>query len=174
LLSARLPAHDAGGRQVRLVSCKELRVINSVFVEVRFWLLVVISFATPAAIYALLMRRASITRSAVFGLGVLLVMISAVDVYLLHALNALAQHSPSHIDDVVFSSELTIALYAFPVLYGGVGVNVVSHLLVDHLLKAERLSDRQHDASEAVRLARRRADGETPGRHRDAEAKEMS
>jgi len=135
----------------RLVSCRELRVINSVFVEIRFWLLVVISFATPAAIYALLMRRASISRGAVFGLGVLLVLISAVDVYLLQALNALALHSLSRVDDVVFSSELTIALYAFPVLYGGVGVNVVSHLLIDHLLKAERLSDRQHDANAARR-----------------------
>ena len=119
-------------------------MIDSVFVEVRFWLLVGLSFGAPAAIYVLLMRRRSIVRSAVLLLGLLLVLISAVDVYLLQALKEMALHSASRIDDALFSSELTIALYAFPVLYGGVGVNVVSHLVIDHLLQAERRFDRQH------------------------------
>ena len=116
---------------------------QSVFVELRFWLLVALSFAAPVAMYQVLIRRRAIVRSTVFLLGISLVLISAVDVCLLQTLAEHAKLTPSTVDDALFASELSIALYAFPLFFGGLGVNVVSHLVIDHLMRAERRHDRE-------------------------------
>ena len=39
-------------------------------------------------------------------------------------------------------SEMPTPWYALPALYAGVGVNIVSHVLIEHLLLAERAADR--------------------------------
>lgn len=116
----------------------------TVFVELRFWLLVVFSLALPAGIYTLLLVTRSISRMAVLGFGIALVLISGVDVYLLQSLATLAKHTPSLADDAVFVSELSIALYVLPVMFGGIGVNLISHVLVRHLTEAEKQFDREH------------------------------
>jgi hypothetical protein len=110
----------------------------SVFVELKFWLLVVLSLIAPALIYAVLMRKRAIRRSTVALLGACLVLISGFDVYLLQSLATMARLSPSLLDDVVFASEISIALYALPICFGGIGVNVISHVLVSHLVDAEK------------------------------------
>lgn len=116
----------------------------SVFVELRFWVLVVFSVVLPAGIYGLLLATRSISRVAVLGFGVALVLISGVDVYLLQSLAAVAKSTPSLADDAVFISELSIALYILPVLFGGIGVNLISHVLLRHLTEAEKRFDREH------------------------------
>jgi len=116
---------------------------NSVFVELHFWLLVFISFAAPVAIYWMLNSRRSIVRSSVLLLGLSLVAISAMDVYLLQVLATRAKLTPSTLDDSIFASEIAIALYALPVFFGGIGINVVSHLVIDHLASAEQRCDRE-------------------------------
>lgn len=116
----------------------------TVFVELRFWLLVVFSLALPAGIYTLLLVTRSISRMAVLGFGIALVLISGVDVYLLQSLATLAKHTPSLADDAVFVSELSIALYVLPVMFGGIGVNLISHVLLRHLTEAEKQFDREH------------------------------
>ena len=123
---------------------------QSVFVELRFWLLVVLSFAAPVAMYRVLIHRRSIVRSAVFVLGISLVLISAVDVYLLQTLATHARLTASTVDNALFDSELSVALYAFPLFFGGLGMNVVSHLVIDHLLRAERRYDREHRQAPAA------------------------
>jgi hypothetical protein len=110
----------------------------SVFVELKFWLLVALSLIAPALIYAVLMRKRAIRRSTVALLGACLVVISGFDVYLLQSLAAMARLSPSLLDDAVFASEISIALYALPICFGGIGVNVISHVLVSHLVDAEK------------------------------------
>ena len=100
----------------------------SVFVELRFWLLV----------------TRSISRWAVLGFGVALVLIAGVDVYLLQSIAAQAKSTPSLADDAWFSSELTIALYLLPVVFGGIGVHLISHVLLRHLTEAEGRFDREH------------------------------
>lgn len=116
----------------------------SVFVEVRFWVLVVFSLVLPGGIYALLLATRSISRPAVLGFGIALVLIAGVDVYLLQSLATLAKKTPSLEDDAVFLSELSIALYILPVVFGGIGVNLISHVLLHHLSGAERRFDREH------------------------------
>ena len=117
---------------------------QSVFVELRFWLLVAFSVAVPAGIYGVLLVTRSISRFAVLWFGVALVLIAGVDVYLLQTLATLAHKTTSLTDDIVFTSELTVALYVLPLVFGGMGVNLVSHVLLRHLSEAEERFDREH------------------------------
>lgn len=116
----------------------------SVFLELRFWLLIVFSVVVPAVIYGSLLATRSISRTAVLCFGVALVLIAGVDVYLLQTLAVLAKKTASLTDDAVFTSELTIALYVLPVVFGGIGVNLISHVLLRHLNEAEGRFDREH------------------------------
>jgi hypothetical protein len=118
--------------------------MQSVFIELKFWLLIVLTFGTPVLIYGVLLRRRAIGRMHVLLLGVALVLIAGIDAYLLQALKSLALQTPTLIDDFIFASELSLALYALPALYAGVGVNVVSHVLIEHLQLAER--EAEHEA----------------------------
>ena len=115
-----------------------------VFVEMRFWLLVVFSLVLPAGIYGVLLRSRSISSRAVLVFGIALVLISGGDVYLLQSLSSLAKTSPSLADDALFVSELSIALYVLPVVFGGIGVNLISHVLLRHLTEAEKRFEREH------------------------------
>ena len=117
---------------------------QSVFVELRFWLLVAFSVAVPAGIYGVLLVTRSISRFAVLWFGVALVLIAGVDVYLLQTLATLAHKTTSLTDDIVFTSELTVALYVLPLVFGGMGVNLVSHVLLRHRSEAEERFDREH------------------------------
>lgn len=120
---------------------------DTVFVEVKFWLLAVFSVLAPILIYGLLLRSRSISRAAVLVFGLVLVALAGIDVYLLRSLEVLARLSPSLADDAIFASEVSVALYVFPILLGGIGVNVISHVLVTHLLKAEKQFDQDHQRS---------------------------
>jgi len=44
----------------------------------------------------------------------------------------------------VFVSEVSFALYLFPLMFGGIGVNMVSHVLVNHLTAAENRFAKEH------------------------------
>lgn len=120
---------------------------DTVFVEVKFWLLAIFSLLAPVLIYGLLLRARSISRAAVLVFGLVLVALAGVDVYLLRSLEMMARLTPSLADDAIFSSEVSVALYVFPILLGGVGVNVISHILITHLLKAERQFEQEHSRS---------------------------
>lgn len=131
---------------------------DSVFLEVRFWLLVFVSLILPTLLYAFLAWRRSIREGTVLVMGIALVVISTIDVALLQVLAELAKHTPSAADDLLFNSEIGVALYAIPILFGGLGVNLVSHLLIQHLALAER---RYRLAHETRREALRRPDDDT-------------
>ena len=92
----------------------------------------------PLLIYWRLLSTRAIAQSSIFLLGLALVAIAiaGVDVYLLQRLAALARHSPSLSDDALFLSAL--ALYLLPALFGGIGINLVSHVLLKHLGAAEK------------------------------------
>jgi hypothetical protein len=116
----------------------------SVFFESEFFALVSCSVVVPAAIYAFLMRTRSISRMAVAWFGLALISLSGADVFLLQRLKTMALATPSLFDDKIFASEFTIALYLLPVFFAGVGVNLVSHVMIHHLIGAEQRRD--HDA----------------------------
>lgn len=111
---------------------------NSVFFEARFWLLMLGSVVLPFCIYGVLMLKRAISRRTVLLLGFALIAIACFDVYVLQSLAQAATQSPSPIDDTMFVSELRVALYLLPALFAGLGINIVSHVLTNHLDQAER------------------------------------
>jgi hypothetical protein len=125
---------------------------SSVFAHVEFWLLVVFSLIVPTAIYVGLLSTRAISRVTVLVLGLVLVAISGLDVYLLQRLENEAKATPSLADDRLFQSELTFALYLLPLLFAGVGVNMVSHVLIEHLAEAERKYDEEQPKRARIRL----------------------
>ncbi len=118
---------------------------ESVFAELRFWLILVVSVVLPFGVYGVLLVKRAISRTTVLLLGFTLVAIAGLDVYFLQSLTAAAKLTPSLADDAVFISEISLALYLFPAMFGGIGVNVISHILVSHLVTAERrfMTDRR-------------------------------
>lgn len=77
-------------------------------------------------------------------LAVVLILIAGVNVFLLQRLAEMSKHSPSLLDDSFFRSELSIALYLIPAVFAGIGVNMTSHVLVSHLVDAEKKFDREN------------------------------
>ena len=116
----------------------------SVFAEVYFWLLVVCSVVLPAIIYIALLFKSAVSRATILILGLTLVAVSGVDVFLLQRLEAMSKLSPSLLDDVVFNSEVTIAFYLLPALFAGIGIDVISHVLIRHLDQAQKTFRREH------------------------------
>ena len=123
-------------------------MVKTVFVEIQFWLLVLFSIIVPVAIYNGLLKRRNISRNTVLLFGVVLLLISGVDIYLLQVLSKMAKTSLSHWDNSVFLSELSIALYLLPITYGGIGVNLISHVLIRHLSRAERRFEQMRHKSD--------------------------
>jgi hypothetical protein len=117
---------------------------ETVFVEARFWLLVAFSFVAPVAIYAGLLATRAVARTTVLLLGLALIAIAGLDLYLLRGLIGMAKATSSLADDAIFQSELTLALYLLPALFAGVGINIVSHVLIRHLEEAEARYDSEH------------------------------
>ncbi|MES2262817.1 MAG: hypothetical protein V4724_30210 [Pseudomonadota bacterium] len=131
---------------------------DSVFVEIEFFLLVAFSLILPAAIYGFMMWKKAISRLTVFGFGVSLIVIAGINVVILKLLADLAGKTPSLIDDRFFTSEMSFALYLFPALFAGIGINIISHLLISHLGEAERQYDRdQRAAADAAARGEREA-----------------
>jgi len=104
------------------------------YVEGEFVALVAFSIFIAALIYRAMWSRRAISRSRALIFGLTLIILAGVDVFLLRVLTSLARFSPSVFNDVVFDSELTVALYLLPTLFGGTGINVVSHLVIQPLV----------------------------------------
>ncbi|MDM0005767.1 hypothetical protein QTI51_21090 [Variovorax sp. J22G73] len=105
-------------------------------VELRFWALIALSLAVPVGLYALLRKRRAISTRTTLLLGVTLVTVAAVDTGLLHSLASGAAQTVTKLDDV-FASEMAIGLYLVPALFGGVGIDLISTVLRNHLQAAE-------------------------------------
>lgn len=121
---------------------------QSVFVEFEFWLLVVFSVVVPAAIIWMCLTIRKVSRNHVLAVGLLLVAIAGLDIYLLQALKRLSHETPSTADDVIFNSEITVGLYVLPALLAGIGVNIASHVIIQHLSDAQ-LRFVGHEASDS-------------------------
>jgi hypothetical protein len=66
------------------------------------------------------------------------------DIYLLQSLSGLAKLSSSVFDDKIFSSQISVALYLLPAIFAGTGINVISHILINHLIEAEKGFEKKH------------------------------
>lgn len=117
---------------------------HTVFSELRFWLMIVISIVLPVGLYTFLMVKRAISQPTTLLLGFALVAIAGLDIYFLQILSTAAKLTPSLADDAVFLSEISLALYLIPAMFGGIGVNVISHVLVRHLDDANKRFNREH------------------------------
>jgi cellulose synthase/poly-beta-1,6-N-acetylglucosamine synthase-like glycosyltransferase len=106
---------------------------ESVFIHLEFWLLMLASMILPVIIYFVLLRIRRISRYTVLLFGLALILLSALDVFLLQHLENAARATSSLLDDKVFVSEFSLALYLLPLLSAGVGVNIFSDVLLNHL-----------------------------------------
>ena len=116
---------------------------QTAFLETEFFLLILFSLILPFGIYAFMMWKRVISRKTVFVLAIALIVLAGIDILLLQQLKELAELTPSKMDNLIFVSELSIALYLLPALFAGVGINMISHLLVSHLADAERRFNRE-------------------------------
>ena len=116
---------------------------ESVFFEVEFVALIVFSVILPVSVYGYIMWKRAISRKAVLLFGAILIVISGVDIFLMQRLAGMAKNSPSLIDDKIFASEISVALYLLPALFAGIGVNMISHVLTTYLTDAERQFDQE-------------------------------
>lgn len=116
-------------------------MMNDEFFWIVFVLVILFSFLIPGAIYAVMMIKRSISRWTVLMLGLALFVVAGIDAVLLQHLANKAEHTPIIWDDRIFASELSIALYLLPLVSAGIGINIVSHLLITHLRDAERNFD---------------------------------
>ena len=111
---------------------------DTIFVELKFWLLVLFSIVLPGIIVWICLTVTALSRNTVLILGFILVVIAGFDFYLLQALAQMARATPSLTDDRIFDSEITVGLYVLPALLAGVGINVTSHVLIQHLTDAQK------------------------------------
>lgn len=118
----------------------------TVFTEAKFWLLVMFSLVVPLLIYGGLLAMRALSRRTILLLGFILVGIAGLDVYLLRSLAAMAKQTASVADDKIFDSEVSLALYFLPVLFGGIGINIVSNVLAYHLERAQQRFREKHSS----------------------------
>lgn len=116
---------------------------ETVFFQIEFVLLVISSILLPSGIYGYLMLGRSFSRLTVFALGLVLLLLSGVDLYLLQSMATQVRSNASLLDGSFFASEISIALYLLPMAFAGIGVNLMSHILIDHIKEAEQRHDRQ-------------------------------
>lgn len=116
--------------------------MDGLFFRLEFFLLILFSFLIPSAIYLTMMIKHSISRMTVLLFGVTLLLLAGVDVVLLHHLANETRHTAALFEDKIFTSELSLALYLLPLVSAGIGINIVSHVLITHLTEAERNFDR--------------------------------
>lgn len=114
---------------------------ETAYLELEFVLLVLFSFVVPAAVYGYLYRMRSIARVTVLLLSLCLILVAGLDLALVSILRDIAVGSSSSLDDRLFVGELRIALYLLPATFAGTGVNMISHLLIEHLTRAEKRHD---------------------------------
>jgi hypothetical protein len=110
---------------------------DSLFLEFEFLLLVFSSFVLPLCLYGYMRWEKTVSPKTVFFFGLLLIVFSGVNLVLLPMLKELALNSPSQLDDKIFASAITVALYLVPAVFAGIGINLISHILLAHLKLVE-------------------------------------
>jgi hypothetical protein len=114
---------------------------DSVFLDFEFFLLVLFSLVLPSSTYAFMLYRQLVSRRVVLIFGVSLIIMAGINIYLLGWLADAAKDTPSKLDDKVFASAVSLALFLFPAVFAGIGTHVVAHVMIHHLDEAEKRYD---------------------------------
>ena len=116
----------------------------NIFIEKEFIGLILFSIVLPILLYWFLWHKRAVSGFSVVLFGIGLIIIAGIDVFFLRLLADIAKNSISRIDDRIFNSELSVALYLLPALYAGTGINLISHILINQLIKAEKNFDKDN------------------------------
>jgi small basic protein len=106
---------------------------NSTWIEAQFWTLVLGSILPPLGIIVHLIRTAEIRRYVLMSFAVALLVLACLDFVLLGRVAHLARHTPDLLANGIFLSEASAALYILPLAWGGVGINLLSFVITQHL-----------------------------------------
>jgi hypothetical protein len=106
---------------------------SPVWIESEFWVLVLCSVLLPLAIIVHLIRAVEINRYVLMGLALALLALACIDFILLGRVANIAHRTPDLLDDRLFLSEASAALYILPLVCAGVGINLLSFVITQHL-----------------------------------------
>ena len=106
---------------------------DTLLIRFEFWALVLVSLALPISVVAMLLRATVISRTALISCAVVMILLAGLDIGLLRTVMALARETPGMVDDTVFLSEYSVALYLLPYLGAGVGINLLTYAITQHL-----------------------------------------
>ena len=106
---------------------------ETLLVRFEFWGLVIAAIALPLIVLMALLKSKTIARARLIGCAAFLILLGALDIGLLRSVMVLARSTPGFVDDAVFLSEYSAALYILPYLSAGVGVNLLTHAITHHL-----------------------------------------
>ena len=110
---------------------------QAIYLEYEFWALLIFTIIIPSVIFIWMMMKREFSRISLVSIGLFLVVIAGLDAILLRMLSVKAKITPGIVDDQIFVSEISIALYIIPLILAGVGVNLASHVLCNHIEIAE-------------------------------------
>jgi hypothetical protein len=125
-------------------------VNGPVYLEFEFVTLVLFSVIVPGWVFVWLVRRRKIARVTVSVLGLALMLMAGVDAILLQRLGTKAKATPELVDDHVFASEFSIALYLLPLAIGGIGMSLMSHVLCEHVIIAELAYEKERNDEKRI------------------------
>ncbi|MEI7435939.1 MAG: hypothetical protein WCL16_03915 [bacterium] len=114
-----------------------MNTINSVYLQGEFFGLVVVSLLMPAILYVWLIRKRKVSRIAIVVIAIALIVLSGLDVILIKRLSMISKMTMDISDNLIFASEFSVALYMLPVIMAGIGVNLLTHVMSEHLIIAE-------------------------------------
>lgn len=106
---------------------------DTVFVRAEFWTLVLLSLALPFGVVVMLLKKTVISRAALIASAALFIALAGVDVGLLQHVKAMARDTPGLGDNAFFLSEYSIALYLLPYIGAGIGINLLTYAITQHL-----------------------------------------
>jgi len=107
--------------------------VEVAWLRLEFWLLVLTSLALPLAMVIHLLRATLVSRWVLLGYACVLIALSGLDIILLKMVAELARASGSLVDNGVFLSEYSLALYLLPLISAGLGINLLSYVITQHL-----------------------------------------
>jgi hypothetical protein len=130
---------------------------KAIYLEFEFWGLVGLSLLIPIGVFVWLIRKRKISRIAVSAVGASLVLMSGADFILLQRLAAKARMTPALWDDTVFV-EYSLAFYLLPLIMAGMGINLMSHILHEHVIIAELEYEKEKGHKQPTLLPHRSPD----------------
>ncbi|MCI0475722.1 MAG: hypothetical protein L0Y55_05705 [Anaerolineales bacterium] len=107
---------------------------NSAFLTIEFWTLVIISFALPCLIFFKFIHKRRRRHAHILSFALLLILLAGVDVLLLQQLENVARTTSSLMDDSIFLSGYSLALYILPLVLGTLGSDLLAHVIKAYII----------------------------------------